>query len=41
MIGYPNKHDTLTQCCANVGRRLRRRTSNDLALGQCIVFAGI
>ena len=41
MIGYPSKHDTLTQCCVNVGRRLRRRTSNNPALGQSIVFAGI
>ena len=37
----PSKHDTLTQCWVDVGRRRRRRANNDPTLGQRVVVGGI
>ena len=45
---HPSKHETLTQCCFNVGptsetagRRRRRRANIQTTLDHSIVFAGI
>ena len=37
----PSEHNTLTQCWANVGPRLRRWANICLALTQRVVFAGM
>ena len=35
-----SKHETMTQCCFIIGRRLRRRPNINTTLGQCLVLAG-
>ena len=38
---HPIQHRTFTQCCFNVGHRLRRWPNIETALGECLVFAAI